>query len=218
MASEFYGYFDSVTGDARSYTADQLAAAFRALSGDGTADITDSLKVIPKGDAMAVTVMPGACVIHGYFYALTDDGGATKDLTLSAAGAAPRIDLVVARLNLGTGTGDRKISLAVKEGAPAATPTVPALTNTAAVKEIALARVSVPASVTAIAASHITDARTPMGPRVVGSHTHGEATDTAAGMMPADDKRYVNTLKANVAVSATAIDLGGKYIDNALFR
>lgn len=223
MASELYGFFDSTTGDERSYNADQLATAFRTLSRDGTSDKQDSLRVEPAGDSMAVVVNPGACVIDGYFYALMDDGGSAKRLNLAVSGASPRIDLVVARLDLTTSVSGRKITLEIKQGTPGASPTAPAITSTATIKEISLARVTVPASSTAIVAENIEDARTSLGAREVVAHTHPayeytEATSQKAGLMSASDKASLDALKGAITVTDDSISLGGRYIDNAVFR
>lgn len=223
MAAEFYGYFDSTTGDERSYNADQFAAAFRTLSRDGTADKQDSLRVEPAGDSMAVVVRPGACIIDGYLFVLTDDGGAAKRLSLAVSGTSPRIDLVVARLDLTTAASGRKISLEVKQGTPGASPEPPELTSTATMKEIPLARVTISASATTIAADNIEDARVSLGAREVVAHTHpaydyGEATSAKSGLLSASDKAYLDKLSATVTVTDDGISLGGKYIDNAVFR
>ena len=218
MAREFYGYFDSVSSDPRSYTADQFAEGFRALANDGTQDTADSLRVIPQGNTMAVTVQPGRCMIHGYFYALIHDGGTVKTLPISPAGAAPRIDLVVARLSLGTGTGQRIISLAIKEGAPGSSPTAPDLTQTATVRELPLAEVRINPSAVQIRTEDITDRRKAIATGGSAKHTHEEATAALPGFLPAADKAYIDNLRQSVTPKSDGIDLGGRYIDNALFR
>ena len=218
MAREFYGYFDSVSSDPRSYTADQFAEIFRAIARDGTQDTADSLKVIPQGSTMAVTIQPGRCLIHGYVYALINDGGAVKTLAVSPAGAAPRIDLVVARLSLGTGTGQRIISLAVKEGTPGSSPTAPTVTVTSTVREMALAAIRVNPSATQIKPEDILDLRQAVTTGGAAEHTHGAATPSTPGFLPAADKSYLDNLRQAVTPKADGIDLGGRYIDNALFR
>lgn len=212
---EFYGFFDSTPSDQRVYSAEEFAAMFRALSRDGTADTKESLRVVPA-TGMQVEVKPGFAIIDGHVYALTEDGGAKKLLTLSAAGSAARIDRVVARLRVDSGA--RKIELAVKEGTAGANPQPQALTYTVQVKEISLADILVAAGVSSILPSAITDRRQALGARSAAEHVHADATHLAAGSMSAADKIALDALKSTVHVTDAGIDLQGKIIDGAVFR
>ncbi len=153
MSMEFYGYFDSTESDPRVYSSDELAQVFRTLAGSG---VGSGLRVIPGGD-MTVKVEPGAAMVYGYTYALMDDGGDDKTLTLSASGSADRIDRIALKLDLSA--GGRSLSLEVKQGVPGASPVAPALESTALVKEISLGQVRVPAAASVLTAAHITDER-----------------------------------------------------------
>lgn len=149
---EFYGYFDSQTGDERTYDASEFAEILRACAQSGVAQ---GLQVSAEGTEMKTVVSPGACVVGGYVYTLSDDGGSPMTLTHETSGAAPRIDRVVVRLDLSA----RTIGIRTVAGTPGATPAPPALTNTALVKEISLARVAVRAGTGSILAGDITDER-----------------------------------------------------------
>ena len=225
MAQEFYGLFDSTTGDERSYTAAQLAQVFRALARSGVSDTDACLKVSAPG-GMTTQVAPGRAMICGYVYALSDDGGAALTFTHTASAASPRIDRVVLRLSV----AEKSIALAVKTGVPAANPVPPALTRTALIYELSLARVLIPAASTEIASDQIIDERADesvCGPCVCAANTRTlldaryavpMATASQAGQMSPAQFSGLAALLAAITPSQTAIDLGGKYIDNALFR
>lgn len=102
---------------------------------------------------MAITVDTGAITINGY----TCECTAPEELAIPAAHATlPRIDRVIARLDVAVTPG---ISFEILTGAPAETPTIPTLTQTAYIYEIALAQIEVAAGVTSIAAEDIVDER-----------------------------------------------------------
>ena len=151
MAKEFYGYFDSLEGDMREYSADEFVAAFRALGGTG---VGQGLAVEAAG-GMRVRITPGGGLIYGYTYAMSDDGGGTKEFTLSSSGGADRFDRIVIQLNLTA----RNITMGVKVGTPGSQPVPPALTRTGTVREISLARIRVRASTNTILQTDIIDER-----------------------------------------------------------
>lgn len=99
--------------------------------------------------AMSVTVRTGKVWIQGHY------GETTADKTLPIAPAhatLARKDLVIARADF----ANNRIELDVLTGTAAASPTDPALTQNTSIWEIALARVDVPATDTAITTSQIT--------------------------------------------------------------
>jgi len=153
LAKEFYGYFDSTAEDERIYQADEFAEAFRTMSGTG---VGRGLAASPAG-GMTVRVSPGSAMIHGYTYALMDDGGGQKVFSLNASGNADRIDRIILRLDLADNA--RTIKMTVRQGTPAPDPVPPALANTALIKEISLCGVLVTASASVITADDITDER-----------------------------------------------------------
>jgi hypothetical protein len=113
----------------------------------------NSLAAYADSTGMQVKVPTGRAWIEGFYY----ENDAIKTLAISAADPSnPRIDRVVVRLDRTANT----ITAAVKTGTPAATPSAPALTQTSATWEIALAQVRVNAGVASIAAGDVTDERT----------------------------------------------------------
>ncbi len=226
MAQELYGFFSGTPDDARSYDDARFSSAMRTLATDGVADLDDCLAVSAEGGTMRVLVSPGRAAVQGYFYELQDDGGAQKALTLTADSTYDRVARIVLRLSLDA----RAITLLVRLGAAEADAQPPALVRTATSYELSLARVRVRAGATAIAESDVTDERADES--VCGAIAPGalrlsrawerlakaNATSSAAGLMSAADKQYLDALSAVAAPSAEGLDLGGKYIDNALFR
>lgn len=144
-------FFNSIGGD-RKYRAEDWAAYFGSLIGNGYfAGDSTSLQVV-AGSGMSVVVKAGRAFINGYFYFLTED------LTLelgTADGVLSRIDRVVVRLS----HADRVIIAAVKSSDYASSPVAPELQRDEDVWELALADVLVGVGATAITAANITDTR-----------------------------------------------------------
>lgn len=158
MASEFYGYFDSVVGDEREYDGAQFAHLLRAVTQNGvTSHEGGGLAVSAQGDGMNTTLSPGGCVINGYLYVLSDDGGAPKTFEHAASAGNDRWDRIVARLE--TLSDVRKISLKLLTGTPGAEPSPPALTRTDSVYELSLAKVKVRAGAESVEAADVVDER-----------------------------------------------------------
>lgn len=102
--------------------------------------------------ALNVLVETGAIRIRGRLYELT----AQSTQTVTAADATnPRIDRVVARITFASQT----IRLAVLAGTPAATPSLPTLTQNATTYEISLAYIWVAALAASVAEAEIHDER-----------------------------------------------------------
>lgn len=102
---------------------------------------------------MAVTVDTGTIAINGYVCVCTE----LETLAIAAAHATlPRIDRVVARLDVAVTPG---ISFAILTGAPASSPVVPTLTQTAYIYEVALAQIEVAGGATSITTEDIIDER-----------------------------------------------------------
>lgn len=113
----------------------------------------DRFEVYANSSGMSVRVESGECWMRGHWGESTSE----KTLTITAAHATlARIDRVVLRLD----TVNNLIQLAVLDGTPAASPTAPAVTQSATTWETSLATVSVPAADTTIDAAQVTDART----------------------------------------------------------
>ena len=130
-----------------------LRKVFAAYFSDGVFyNPTNALQVV-AGTRMQVQVNPGICHIQGAMGIEPN----LRTLSLTAAGSQPRIDTVVARLDLSQAV--RSIELYVKTGTPAASPSAPSLTRDSTIWELGLANISVGANVGTISQSNITDTR-----------------------------------------------------------
>lgn len=120
-------------------------------------DLRNKMLVTGNSSGMFVYVDTGECMIYGV-------RGIVETQAVLAVAAAhstyPRIDLVVARAVF-LNEGESYVELDIKTGTPAASPTAPALTQTAAQTwEIPLAEVAVAAGAVTITAENVTDKRT----------------------------------------------------------
>lgn len=148
--AEKYFPFNSVSGD-REYYAEDFAAYFGDVISSGISANGDNLPVTAAG-GLALSVGAGFAWIKGHLYENT----ATKSLALAAGGSLPRVDRVVARLDV----AERKIEALVVQGTAAASPSAPALVRDADYWDIGLATVSVAASAISITDANIEDTRT----------------------------------------------------------
>lgn len=130
-----------------------LRKVFAAYFSDGIFyKPTNALQVV-AGGGMQVQVNPGICHIQGAMGIQTD----TASFALSPAAGQPRIDTVVARLDLSQAV--RSVELYVKPGTAAASPARPALTRDSTIWELGLADIEVGANVGNISQANITDTR-----------------------------------------------------------
>lgn len=137
----------------RAVDSEFLRAVFAAYFSDGIFyKPTNALQVV-AGTGMQVQVNPGICHIRGAMGIETE----TRTLTLEAAGMSPRIDTVVARLDLSLAV--RSIELYIVKGTPSSAPQRPALTRDATIWELGLADIAVAANASTITQSAITDTR-----------------------------------------------------------
>jgi hypothetical protein len=108
--------------------------------------------VSTNDSGLDVQVASGRAWIMGHFF----ESDAAETLAIGPNGSGnPRIDRVVIRLDWTANT----IDLAVVAGTPAASPTAPALTQSATVWEIPLAQVAVANGAVNILSANITDGR-----------------------------------------------------------
>ena len=145
------GFFNSSGGD-RVYSATDFAAYFGRLVSNGIFYAASTNLQVTPGSGMAVSVAAGSAWINGYSYENTD--ALTLNLT-TASGVNPRIDRVVVRFS----AVERRIYLAVLTGAPAETPTAPALTRSNDTFELGVSDILVPKGSVTVAALNITDTR-----------------------------------------------------------
>lgn len=149
-----YGFFNSINSD-RKYNSDQMSAYFKGLISRGVLQ--------DYGDGFRVSAQSGLTVSIGTGRAYFSDGrwlenDAAVTLTLSAANVtSPRIDRIVLRKD--STSAVRACSVVIKTGTPAASPIVPALTNSDGIEEISLAQIRINANMTTITTANITDER-----------------------------------------------------------
>ena len=147
------GFFNSVSGD-RKYNAEQINEFFGSLISSGVLPNPSTNLQVSSAGGMTLHVAAGKGFIDSHWvkndsvYALTIP---TADSVLN------RIDAVVMKLNLEVAA--REITIELKQGTPATSPTAPVMERTATVKEYCLATVYVGKSVTSITQSKITDTR-----------------------------------------------------------
>lgn len=147
-----YGFFNSVDGD-RKYDADDIGNYFLKLISDGVFATPATAMQVTAAGGMAVSVAAG----WGFIKCKYINNTAAAQFTLAAADVVlNRIDRVVIRLD----KDNRTMSLAIKQGTAASTPTAPALTRqSSGIWELSLAQIYVGAGVTSITQANITDER-----------------------------------------------------------
>lgn len=146
-----YGFFNSENGD-RKYNADDISNFFYKLISDGVLATPSTNLQVQAGSGMTVLVAPG----YGMICAKYINATTAQSVKLEAADIAlNRIDRIVIRLDRNA----RQITVAAKKGTPAANPAAPALTRTADVYELSLARIAVAHGTAAITQAEITDER-----------------------------------------------------------
>jgi len=137
----------------RAVDSEFLRSVFAAYFSDGIFyKPTNALQVV-AGTGMQVQVNPGICHIRGAIGIETD----TRTLAVEAAGTSPRIDTVVARLDLSLAV--RSIELYILKGTPSSNPQRPALTRDSTIWELGLSDIAVAANSSTITHSNITDTR-----------------------------------------------------------
>lgn len=146
-----YGFFNSIDGD-RTYNADQMSTYFKGLVSDGVYQNVGGALQVLAGSGMAVNVQTGRAIIDCKW--LNSDAVETLAITESSP-VLNRYTAVVARLDI----TNRLLELDTVDGTAASTPTKPAITNTAQIKELCLAMIYVPAGSTAVTQANIQDTR-----------------------------------------------------------
>lgn len=145
-----YGFFNSVDGD-RKYNAEDVGRYLYGIVSDGVfMDDTGRMQVLSTG-GMSVAVQTGRAML-AYHY-IENDSAYT--LTLDLGTTLPRIDLIILKLS----HNSREITIEVKKGTPAASPTLPILAKESTVQEFALASITVAANAAEITQANIQDLR-----------------------------------------------------------
>lgn len=140
----------------RASSSAQLRGLIKSMITNGV-NLTEStnLQVMAEGETMNVVVKPGFAIIEGAVKQFEDD----VKITISNADETnPRIDTIVARLNLNDEVRDMVIDII--QGTPSEEPEAPTLSqNTSTYYEIGLADILVEVGATQISQEVITDTR-----------------------------------------------------------
>lgn len=124
----------------------------------GRSEITLNQELLPYGESVGMTVKikEGVCLVDGIvFYQ-----DSVETLQVSDADATnPRIDAIVVSYDF-TGTDGCEVELSLVEGTPAASPSLPTVTQDEELYQLVLGYVYVAAGATLISASDVIDYRT----------------------------------------------------------
>ena len=146
-------YFPFDAGSGGSVTEAQWGLMAKQWLGTGVIkDQLNDMQVYADSTGMQVKVKTGQAWIQGHFF----QSDAEVVLAIAASNATlARIDRVVARVDWSANT----VTLAVLTGVAASSPVAPALTQNTSKWEISLAKISVAANASTIAAGNVTDER-----------------------------------------------------------
>ena len=138
----------------RAYSSAHLRGIIKAMITNGINLIeSTNLQVIADEETMNLTVKSGYVIIEGALKHFEDD----VKITIPTSDTNPRIDTIVARLNLNEDVRD--IVIDVIQGTPSANPVAPELTRTTSYYELGLADVLVDAGAIQISQANVTDTR-----------------------------------------------------------
>lgn len=139
----------------RASSSAQLRGLIKSMITNGV-NLTEStnLQVMADEETMNLVVKPGYVIIEGALKHFEDD---VKVTLANADTNNPRIDTVVARLNLNEDVRD--IVIDVLQGTPSAEPTAPELTRTTSYYEVGLADILVEVGTSQISQAVVTDTR-----------------------------------------------------------
>jgi len=148
-------FFGGPAGAIPEYNQTHDAEVYRLMFSYGVFDNVENKLAVTETDplSLGVKVDTGWAFVHGFWY--HNDSALTKSLGISDP-TYTRIDRIILRLD---STTSFKISCEVKEGTPAPEPTPPDLTQTDAIYEISLAKVTIAANATSVSNANITDER-----------------------------------------------------------
>lgn len=151
-------FFDGTTiGDSQlaPYTADLYASVIDKLFGSEISFVISAtsgyFNVTTTGADMVITVAAGNAVVQGRHFVCTNT---TITVPLNTS-SLPRLDRVVIRIDKTAHTG----TLALKQGVPGYAPQPAVLTRTDDIYEMSVARIYVPAGITALNNYNVVDER-----------------------------------------------------------
>ena len=149
-----YGYFNSINGD-RKYTAETMSKYFSGIISKGVLqNYADKFQVFASS-GLTVQVKTGKAYFTNGQWVEND---AIINLTLEPASVSlSRIDRIVLRRD--NSSEARNVSLMIKKGTPASSPTAPVLETSEFVEELSLCQILIGPNVTSIAQTNITDER-----------------------------------------------------------
>ena len=161
---------------------------------------TDALQVV-AGTGMQVLVKPGVCHIQGAMGIETEE----REFPVPAAEAQPRIDTVVARLDLSL--EHRSIDLYYVKGTAAAEPQTPALTRNTTIWELGTANIRVEPGTETVGDEIISDTRLDTGRCGTVAQTIGELdTEPYFQQLEAAIKAHDTAAKQQILLLQQAID------------
>ena len=145
--------FNDVASD-RLYSASDWSEYFKNLVTNGVvAESQNKLLIVQQSvPNKSIQISTGSVILNGAMRII--DLPITLTIGDNTSGN-PRIDRVVARLNV----AGRKIEFAILQGTPAGTPTAPSLTQNTTTWEISLARIAVANGFSSVVTGNISDER-----------------------------------------------------------
>lgn len=165
--------YTSVEGDRKS-TASQEAAGFDMVVGSGVVPGENGFAAAKITGTLTVSIAAGRAVVAGH-RVISD---ANEIVSVDAGGAQPRIDIIALESNANTDV--RATRIVVVKGTAAASPSEPDLTQTAAVYQVPLCKLAIPAGAVSLDSATLTDARI----YAEGNHAHasGDITGLTAAL------------------------------------
>ncbi|HXG72828.1 MAG TPA: hypothetical protein VNJ04_19710 [Gemmatimonadaceae bacterium] len=207
-----------VVGMAGPTSISGIPTLLRMFSGGVVQGVYNELAVTAPGASMTVSMATGAAVVRGIPY---ENFAAAKTITIAAADVTnPRIDTIAIEVvPPGAGENIEGRSAYVKlQGAPAATPVAPALTQSSTLFQIPIADVRVDAGLTLIAANKITDRRVFAGPFIPALSVVGaQLANATVGTAQLTDLGVTTAKVADLAVTAAKLNADvAEYIQDTI--
>lgn len=160
MAEESFPFQEIATGD-RTVSAAMFAKHLGMTRTRGVIKNLDGQLAVAQSSpaAMSVDLASGAALV-GLTELRAYRNTLARTLAIAAADPSnPRNDLLVLELDTATSPDTRRVTALIVQGAPAASPSDPTLTQTEAKYQLAVARVRVNAGATSITNTNLTDLR-----------------------------------------------------------
>ena len=212
-----FAVYSSGTGSAM--TDAQWGEFAKALLGTGVikgaliaGSAGNDLAVTAPGTGMTVNLGTGQAMVYGHW--CQNDASAAQTIT-TADPTNPRIDRVVLKHDVTAKT----VSVVVKAGTPAPSPTAPGLTQTPSTWEMSLCQIAVGAGVTSISSGNVTDERVYASATLAG-HAASEFALLAGAAFSGGvsaQSLTANTLGITISAANQGVELGAKNAANTPF-